>query len=188
MVVLRTKCIVLGDSEVGKSAISQSFHSDGSTYPKNYYMTTGIDLIQKFIHLGELKNDIIDFFIFDSAGKDLFADVCEKNWDKPGMFALVFDITNANSFQNCQSWLQKIKKFFEPGKTVPGILIGNKKDLEKRRRVSFEDANEFAGKNSLKYFECSAKEYDGVEDGFQWLGGEFFNFHKNSKESVQQLE
>ena len=66
-------------------------------------------------------NKIQDFFIFDSAGKDLFADVCEKNWDKPGMFALVFDITKASSFQNCQSWLQKIIKFFEPGKTVPGL-------------------------------------------------------------------
>ena len=39
---------------------------------------------------------------------------------------------------------------------IAGILIGNKKDLEKRRRVSFEDASEFAEKNSIKYFECSA--------------------------------
>jgi hypothetical protein len=38
MVVLRGKCVVVGDPAVGKSALSQVFHSDGSHFPKTYNM------------------------------------------------------------------------------------------------------------------------------------------------------
>ena len=33
-----TSIFILGDSTVGKSAMTQVFHSDGSTFPKNYQM------------------------------------------------------------------------------------------------------------------------------------------------------
>jgi len=36
--ILRTKCVLLGNPAVGKSAITQLFHSDGSQFSKNYSM------------------------------------------------------------------------------------------------------------------------------------------------------
>jgi len=120
MIVLRSKCVILGDSTVGKSSIAQAFHSDGSTFPKSYYMTTGVELIQKFIHIGESRSEMMDFFIFDSAGRDLFQEICEGNWDKPGLFVVVFDITNQRSFDNCRKWIKKIKSFAGSNKNVPG--------------------------------------------------------------------
>lgn len=38
--LLRAKCVVVGDSGVGKSAIAQSFHSDGTHFPKAYTMVS----------------------------------------------------------------------------------------------------------------------------------------------------
>jgi hypothetical protein len=38
LLVLRCKCVVVGDACVGKTAITQVFNSGGSTYPKNYVM------------------------------------------------------------------------------------------------------------------------------------------------------
>jgi hypothetical protein len=38
--------------------------------------------------------------------------------------------------------------------------VGNKKDLQKQRQVSQEEARSFAGKNGLFFFETSAKEDD----------------------------
>jgi len=36
--ILRAKCVVVGNSTVGKTAISQMFLSDGRQFPKNYNM------------------------------------------------------------------------------------------------------------------------------------------------------
>ena len=38
LIILRCKLVVVGDSCVGKTAITQVFQSDGATYPKNYMM------------------------------------------------------------------------------------------------------------------------------------------------------
>lgn len=38
--LLRAKCVLVGDSGVGKSAIAQSFHSDGTHFPKSYTMVS----------------------------------------------------------------------------------------------------------------------------------------------------
>ena len=46
-VILRCKLVVLGDACVGKTALTQVFHSGGSTYPKNYLMTTGAEFCVK---------------------------------------------------------------------------------------------------------------------------------------------
>ena len=36
--VLRAKCVVVGDATVGKSALVQNFVSDGAKFPKSYLM------------------------------------------------------------------------------------------------------------------------------------------------------
>lgn len=38
LLILRCKCVVVGDACVGKTSITQVFNSGGSTYPKNYVM------------------------------------------------------------------------------------------------------------------------------------------------------
>jgi GTPase SAR1 family protein len=52
-VILRCKLIVLGDPCVGKTALTQVFHSGGSTYPKNYLMTTGAEFCVKQVAIPE---------------------------------------------------------------------------------------------------------------------------------------
>ena len=46
-VVLRCKLVILGDACVGKTALTQVFNSGGSTYPKNYLMTTAAEFCVK---------------------------------------------------------------------------------------------------------------------------------------------
>ena len=46
------------------------------------------------------------------------------------------------------------------------ILVGNKKDLESEREVSYEEGAEFAKKNKLIFFETSAKTAENVEATF----------------------
>ena len=42
------------------------------------------------------------------------------------------------------------------GNQIPIILIGNKKDLDNERKVSFKDAKNFANENKIQYYETSA--------------------------------
>jgi GTPase SAR1 family protein len=36
--ILRTKCVIVGNSTVGKTALTKMFLSDGREFPKNYNM------------------------------------------------------------------------------------------------------------------------------------------------------
>jgi len=47
---------------------------------------------------------------------------------------IVFDTTNANSFNNLEKWLDYVKD--ERGEDVLAILVGNKCDVTDQREVS----------------------------------------------------
>ena len=77
---------------------------------------------------------------------------------------MVYDITDLESFQNLNSWLIEIEK--NASKNVYKILIGNKNDMEKDRKVTFEQGKEFASQYGMKFFETSAKESTNVQEAF----------------------
>ncbi len=68
---------------------------------------------------------------------------------------LVYSINNRKSFDNCEEWLNEMKR--NNIKDIPIILIGNKCDLEEERKVNKEEGLNYANKNGFKFFECSAK-------------------------------
>jgi GTPase SAR1 family protein len=51
-------------------------------------------------------------------------------------------------------------------KTVLLVLVGNKYDLKERRQVTFEEGQEYAKKNKMIFFECSAKSGYNIEEVF----------------------
>lgn len=70
-VIIRSKLVIVGDSCVGKSALTQVFLSDGTDYPKNYLMTIGADFAVKQLPIPD-TNVIVEFFLFDCAGQTIF--------------------------------------------------------------------------------------------------------------------
>jgi Ras-related protein Rab-14 len=46
------------------------------------------------------------------------------------------------------------------------MLVGNKRDLESERDVTYEEASQFARENGLIFVETSAKTGENVEDSF----------------------
>ena len=65
-----------------------------------------------------------DVFLFDTSGKSVFKDLTEVHYDKLGMFVIVFDVTDKESFENCQKWMKKLKQYLEPDKSIPGTRSG----------------------------------------------------------------
>ena len=77
---------------------------------------------------------------------------------------VIFDLTDAKTFDSVKSWVESIKENAEEG--VPIILVGNKKDLDEDRVVTFDDGSNLAKTFNYKYFEVSAKNDDGLEEAF----------------------
>ena len=69
---------------------------------------------------------------------------------------MVYSIDSRESFEHINIWLKEIKIHSHPDVII--ILIGNKSDLEKERKVTYEEAKKFKEENKLLYFEeTSAK-------------------------------
>eukprot|EP00041_Stephanoeca_diplocostata_P008259 m.120621 g.120621 ORF g.120621 m.120621 type:complete len:188 (+) comp17244_c0_seq1:67-630(+) len=179
MVVLRAKCLVLGDSTVGKTALIQSLVTDGTNFPADYVMTTGVEYCVHSITIAD-SEDAVELHIHDSTGRDEFSQFSSKLWAEPSMVVLVFDVTNESSFTSLHSWLEKYKKL-KPGIPVRGVLVAMKTDLSNLRVVSTESADEFAVANSLAYFEVSAKESKNVAEPFTTLSQ---NYHSHYEETL----
>ncbi|XP_071796855.1 intraflagellar transport protein 27 homolog [Asterias amurensis] len=181
-VVLRAKCVVVGDSTVGKSALTQVFHSDGTHFPKAYSMTVGVELCVKSVTIPDTSNSV-ELYIYDSAGKEMFSDYVQQMWDGPSLAVVMFDVTNEKSFSSCTKWLERVKS--KAGRAIQAVLIGNKTDLATRRTVTESMAQKAAASLEVEYFECSAKEQENKEAPFYYLANAFY---KKYQEKVAMTE
>ena len=80
---------------------------------------------------------------------------------------LVYDITNAESFEGLASWKKEfLQRSGNEGTNFPIILVGNKCDMSYDRKISQARAKEWATEEKLIYDEVSAKEDIHIEDSF----------------------
>jgi GTPase SAR1 family protein len=95
----------------------------------------------------------------------------------------VYDITRPATFTSATSWLSDLRAHADPniaiGMGCVGfthvVLVGNKADLLQDRKVTTEEARQWAKENDVSVcVESSAKSGDGVEDAFQRVAEEVF--------------
>lgn len=77
---------------------------------------------------------------------------------------LVYDITNRDSFNALEAWLSDARTLASPNIII--LLVGNKRDMEDEREVTFIEASNFAQENELVFLETSAKSGENVEEAF----------------------
>lgn len=77
---------------------------------------------------------------------------------------LVYDVSNRDSFNALLTWLQDARTLASPNIII--LLIGNKRDLEEERQVTFLEASNFAQEHQLVFLETSAKTGENVEEAF----------------------
>ena len=74
---------------------------------------------------------------------------------------MIYSVTDPNSFKDCEGWMGRINDE-QDLLTFPMFFVGNKIDL--KRAVNKEDAEAFAKKYNMKYFEISAQTGEGVKE------------------------
>jgi GTPase SAR1 family protein len=65
--------------------------------------------------------------------------------------------TRRPTYNHLTSWLTDARNLTNPNTVI--MMIGNKKDLEDQRDVTYEEASNFAKENGLIFLEASAKTY-----------------------------
>ena len=164
---------ILGDSATGKSSIINRFL--GNDFSLEMISNIGIDkqeLLMKMKDGNEMK-----IILWDTAGQERFRSISSSTIKNSQGIIVCFSLIDEKSYKNVLSWLQNIR---DESKKIPIVLFGNKCDLEDQRKISKEEAEQFAHRHGIPYFETSAKENinlkEGldriVEDAYQKLGRE----------------
>ena len=81
-------------------------------------------------------------------------------------FLLVFAINDYESFQQIKPKYDKILKD-KKGNKCPILLVGNKCDLEKERKVSYSEAKLLADELKIEYIETSVKTNINCKEAFK---------------------
>ena len=155
----RIKLILVGDKSVGKSCIINQFIE--KQFVNEYIPTIGSDKIKKEI---EIEGKKLKLEIWDTVGQEQYRAV-NKIFIKNAQIALiVYDITNKDSFNNLNFWLQEIIDINR--KKVICCVLSNKTDLYENQVVDSEEGKNFADEKKMKFFETSAKDYESIENVF----------------------
>ncbi|KAJ3155220.1 Intraflagellar transport protein 27 [Geranomyces variabilis] len=182
--VLRTKCVVLGNSGTGKSALVQMFHSDGAQYPKTYAMTIHCDVCVKVVNIPD-TNVSVELFIHDVGGNDAFQEYLPRYLESATSFIILYDTTNAESFKSTARWLQLAQKA-SSSKQLLGCLVASKVDLTARRIVSAKQGEDLARAVGLMYFECSSATNTDVDAPFYYISSAIHDLYEETVKSVSR--
>ena len=147
------------DIAVGKSCILLQFTDN--KFRLQHELTIGVEFGAKTI---ELNNKNIKIQIWDTAGQEAFQAITRTYYKGAVGALLVYDITRRDTFTHVTKWLEEVKS--NSSKSICVILIGNKKDLEDKRQVTYEEGESFAKENGLMFLETSAKTAYNVVEAF----------------------
>ena len=175
------KLLLIGDSGVGKTCILFRFSDDA--FNTTFISTIGIDFKIKTI---ELRGKKIKLQIWDTAGQEKFRTIGTAYYRNTHGVILVYDVTSKESFLSMERWLQEIKK--NCGNTTYKIvLVGNKDDNPNLKKISTDEASEFAKQMGIPLFETSAKENINIEELFYAIAKMMVDT-KNTKTLARQKE
>ena len=177
----KVQLLIIGDSTVGKTSIL-SRYTNGEFNP-HYLATVGLDFFKK----DEVFNGkTIRIKIWDTAGQERYKSLTQGYFRNAEGIMIVYDVTNAVSFENLKYWIQSIKTHIDIDKgEVPAIIIGNKIDIFERE-VKKEDAEAFAKEQKFKYFETSAKNGNGINECIKFLVNTILRNTDNKEEEMEK--
>ncbi|KAL8184942.1 UNVERIFIED_CONTAM: Ras- protein Rab-10 [Gekko kuhli] len=103
----------------------------------------------------------------DTAGQERFHTITTSYYRGAMGIMLVYDITNAKSFENISKWLRNIDE--HANEDVERMLLGNKCDMEDKRVVPKAKGEQISREHGIRFFETSAKANINIEKAFLTL-------------------
>ena len=175
------KLILIGDSYVGKTNIMSQYIK--KEFSLNSKSTVGVEFGTKII---KLQDKIIKAQIWDTAGQERYKSITSAYYKGAKGAFIVYDITSKTSFDSVDKWIQDLNLYGD--KNVTLLLIGNKSDLEEKRKVKKEDGEEKAKSFGLGFIETSACTGDNIDKAFETLLIEVCNKYIEEKKNNEEFE
>ena len=152
------KIILLGESGTGKTSLINS--AQGLSFVEGTEITT---MINSFVKLS-VKIDGVKYIInlWDTIGQERYRSLTKVFLNESKIVIFVFDITNKESFDELEYWIDLIEKELPP--TVIKVIAANKSDLIfEKEKVDEDMIKGMSEKKGIEYIYTSAKNKEGFK-------------------------
>ena len=156
------KILTIGESGVGKTCVLRRFVEN--KFMKNHLATIGIDFKTKTVQVAGAS---IKLKIWDTAGQERFRNITNQYYKGADGIALIFDVTDRNSFEKIKEWMMQIRCNTQADE-IGLVLMGNKCDCDPRE-VTLEEGEALGQELGIKYYETSALEGKNIPIAFAYL-------------------
>lgn len=136
-----------------------------NSFSENYFSTIGVDFKIKSV---SIDNSNAKLQVWDTAGQERFQTITTSYYHNANGIAVVYDITNRESFEAVNKWFKDVDRLASPD--VCRILIGNKDDMNDVRTVNTKEGQDLAAALGVPFLETSAKSSHNVDDMFMMMG------------------
>ena len=159
------KCVILGDSGIGKTSIIKQFHH------KNFdkFNETTLGAIFWEINFNYKSNCKVKINFWDTAGQERYNSLIPMYVRDCDIVILAFDLTNKYTLENLKKWYQFVlNNYCNP--TV--IVVGNKEDLKVFHTIDQKTIDKFIEsefKNKPKFIRTSAKKNINISELFEYI-------------------
>ena len=161
MIIFPIKCVILGDSTVGKTSIIRRYfynHTDDQEQS-----TIGAMFLQKMITLDD--ETCVQLQFWDTAGQERYKSLVPMYIKGAHIVLITYDITNKHSFESIDKWVG----FLNHREDIKIILISNKNDLAHAKMVSNVMGKDKADEIDAKFFDVSAKKDTNINKLFDCI-------------------
>ncbi|KAL0967226.1 hypothetical protein UPYG_G00249430 [Umbra pygmaea] len=160
------KIILIGESNVGKTSVVQSFKS--GEFSEKQQNTIGVDFTVRTL---DIEGKKIKMQVWDTAGQERFRTITQSYYRSAHGAMIAYDITRRPTFDSVPNWIREVELYGAANLVL--CLIGNKCDLESERQVLFKEACALAEERGiLAALETSAKVNQNVDDAFMMMARE----------------
>jgi small GTP-binding protein len=167
---------LVGDGRVGKTSIINKYLYN--TFNENEPMTINSCFLEKKMIINEKT---FKFALWDTAGQEKFNSVTPVYYRDAKGVILVYDITNARSFERVQKWIEEVRSY---NKECEIVICGNKVDIKETYEdgVDKDKAKEYVVNKGIEHFYTSAKTGEGLEEVFDYVAKKVVdNYERDNK-------
>jgi len=147
--VCHFKLVLLGDTAVGKSCLVVRFVRD--EFFEFQEPTIGAAFLTQSVATGAAT---VKFEIWDTAGQERYRSLAPMYY--------------RDSFNGAKSWVKELQRRGDPNAVI--ALAGNKADLQSKRKIDYQEAQQYAEENGIMHIETSAKNDTNVKSLFHEIG------------------
>ncbi|KAK3426607.1 ras-related protein RHN1 isoform X1 [Eucalyptus grandis] len=157
--IINAKLVLLGDMGTGKTSLVLRFIK--GQFFDNQEPTIGAAFFTQILSLAEAT---VKFDIWDTAGQERYHSLAPMYYRGAAAAVVVYDISSVDTFVRAKKWVEELQR--QGNTNLVMALVANKSDLDPKREVQNEDAEQFAQENGMFFIETSAKTAQNINNLF----------------------